>query len=679
MDPLTKTHATPSRDGDANLGIYDGEVSHEEINRAVAGAAKSVLFGEQTRLPHFPDDQRLLKLHAGDPLVLFLWKVLKKVPERLREAIIFGPISITLVRDDTLLCFRDCRHHQAVHIGRRRRTIYLPEILLHQAEEKGYDYWAIAEGIIFAAWMLLDYLLLVDLLTAYGDEVQSLPTLRLTGAHLRGMVVRHNRHRREHPEAMRCEVHEFVEGYRAPLARVSRVNAQSSEPFVIARSIFQAELEQRWSMDKMERIAEVFDYPRMFLFDRDIIHGAARALALRKGQDIMPSIFDDVLHDYRDARRFDPAPLMKSFCRGIVPKPRADFIEEVVRLGEVGLNGFFRAYQSGAPEALDLVHPLWIYLCSLSSDPAGVFARVGKCRAAGRNGGGDSVPGAVAGILVRLDRSPHYREFLHQLEGMGEAAREELAQLISRHGLNDDDEWATFKMKKQAIVASACEILDELDGEGRNTSAQVLADRQLIHEDPIIVQLLDDKPHRLTCDPSGMLMLVRSYRRSLSRFGAADPDTSCLLASIIVRLNLSEHYRDLLGRLRGLGPPAISALYQVLEQVSERDEKRAPILDQARRMLGSLLLERQQRARSRRRALPLARFGEQQGDDEGAADSPSVESGGAAFVSLRRFLTESVPADSRTAFPTPSREATDEGPALESGSGGEDPASAPQR
>ena len=107
---------------------------------------ESILFGQQTRLPHFPEDQRLPKLHSGHPLVLLFWKVLKKVPEHVRQALIGGPISVTLVRDDSLLCFRDCRHHQAVHLGRRRRTIYLPEVLLYQAEEMGYDYGAIAEG-----------------------------------------------------------------------------------------------------------------------------------------------------------------------------------------------------------------------------------------------------------------------------------------------------------------------------------------------------------------------------------------------------------------------------------------------------------------------------------------------------------------------------------------------------
>ena len=160
----------PAEKADVNLGIYDGDVPHPEINEAISLADKVILFGEQTRLPHFPEDERLPKLHAADDLVLLFWKVLNKIPDNLRRALIYGPVSLTLVRDDALLSFRDYRHHQAVHIGRRRCTVYMPEVLLKQAEESGYDYWAIAEGLIYAGWMLLDYMLLVDVLTEHGSQ-----------------------------------------------------------------------------------------------------------------------------------------------------------------------------------------------------------------------------------------------------------------------------------------------------------------------------------------------------------------------------------------------------------------------------------------------------------------------------------------------------------------------------
>ena len=41
---------------EANLGLYDGEVRHEQINGSIAAGRKTILLGEQTRLPYFPED-----------------------------------------------------------------------------------------------------------------------------------------------------------------------------------------------------------------------------------------------------------------------------------------------------------------------------------------------------------------------------------------------------------------------------------------------------------------------------------------------------------------------------------------------------------------------------------------------------------------------------------------------
>ena len=601
---------------DVNLGMFDGEVSHDEINRAIARSPKSVLFGDQTRLPFFPEDMRLSKIHSGDPLVLFFWRVLKKLPEKLRDALIYGPLSLTLVRDDALLHFRDYRHHQAIHIGRRRRTIYLPELLFQKAEEKGYDYWAIAEGIIYAGWMLLDYLLLVDVLKSYSEEVDAAGGFKLSEPYVRGYARRHNHHRRSHPEKAKSEIEEFVDGYRSSLIRIEAVNALSDEPFQLARQVFDAALEQRWAKNKMERIADLFDYPRLFLFDRDIIHGAALQLARDKRQSIEPSCFEDVLHDYRDALRFDPAPLMTTFCKGVVPKPRAIFIMEVVRLGSKGLTGFFAAYRAGEVDVLDLVHPLWMYLCSLSSDPAGVFARVGRCRALARQeiaggsqwegGQHNDVQRAVIGILVRLDRSPRYKQLAAEVLDKGELARNELLQVIGLHRLRDEDQWATFRMKKQAIVECVCNLLDQLesagDGSGDEVAARILDERREVHEDEELMSVLADNPHRHTSDPSAVLMYVRSYKRTLAEFGPADPDTNHLLAAILIRLDRLDNYRQLAKQVLRLGPPAISALNEVLELIPDRDEKRRDILQKARETLGHIMIERHLRATAQEKA-----------------------------------------------------------------------------
>ena len=573
-----------------NLGIFDGQVSHEEINRALGAADKAILLGEQTRLPYFPDDVRLRKLHAGDPLVLFFWKVLKKLPSNLRTALIDAPISLTLIRSGKLLYFRDYRCHQALHIGRRRRTIYLPEILLHAAEEKGYDHWAIAEGVIYAGWMVLDYLLLVDVLKSYRELARGLPGYRLGETLLLKLVEQHNQHRRDSVDEGRSEVREFVDGYKSKLILITATEAVEEDPVELAHEVFDAEIEQQWARDKMERIARVFNFPRMFLFDRDIIHGAARELAESQKQDIEPRSFEDLLHDYRDALRFEPDPLMTSFCKGVVPKPRAAFLQQVVQLGRKGLQGFFEAYRKGEREVVELMHPLWMYLCSLSSDPAGVFSRAGRCRGLGRQGEEEGQARALAGILIRLDRSPNYADMAAEVAGMGPEGRTELMALIDQQQLKDEDEWEVFKSRKQTIVTRAFEVLERMQGGGEEKE-EATPLRSQLHEDELVVELLSNSPHRKTSDPSAVLMYLRSYQRSLKEFGPGDPDTDFLLACVLIRLDRSEHYEYLLEQIQALGTPAFSALHNIFDQIPERDLERRTILKQARILWARMLAQ----------------------------------------------------------------------------------------
>ena len=350
----------------------------------------------------------------------------------------------------------------------------------------------------------------------------------------------------------------------------------------------------------MERIAQVFNYPRMFLFDRDIIHGVAYDLAVRRGEDIAPQSFADALHDYEDSLRFDPKPLLAAFCKGVVPKPRAAFIEKVVELGEQGLRGYFAAYRQGEEAAQELVHALWMYLCSLSSDAAGVFSRLGRCRAWGREGRAEGeFERALCGILVRLDKAPNYAELSAEVANMGGAARDELLELIEQQRLEEEDEWEVFKGKKQTIVTRACELLEQMQGGGDNGSS-VPATGIELHQDETIVGILQDNPHRHTSDPSAVLMYVRNYQRSLKDFGPGDPDTGFLLASVLIRLDRSEHYEYLLEQVLRLGTPALSAMYSVFEQIPERDMKRRTILKQARIQSAQMLAQTRALARQNR-------------------------------------------------------------------------------
>ena len=87
-------------------------------------------------------------------------------------------MSVTLAQGPDLLVFHHAREHQAFHMGRTRRTLYLPEPVLHKAFDMGYDYWALTEVLIQESWPL-DYILLYELVRRLQDRFKTHLTLRL--------------------------------------------------------------------------------------------------------------------------------------------------------------------------------------------------------------------------------------------------------------------------------------------------------------------------------------------------------------------------------------------------------------------------------------------------------------------------------------------------------------------
>ena len=127
-----------------------------------------------------------------------------------------------------------------------------------------------------------------------------------------------------------------------------------------------------------------------------------------------------------------------------------------------------------------------------------------------------------------------------------------------------------------------------------------MVERTNLHEDEQIQSLISDRPHRLTSDPAGVMMYLRTYKNSLDRFGAGDPDSDFLLASILVRLDLCDEYEELLERVYEIGTPAFTALHNVFDQIPERDLKRREILKQARILWSRLLARARSKAKARR-------------------------------------------------------------------------------
>ncbi|MDP6702811.1 MAG: hypothetical protein QGH25_24370, partial [Candidatus Latescibacteria bacterium] len=179
-----------------NSGLREGEISHAKVNAALRAHRKTVIFGQQTRLRDgiYLADTRLNRLHAGHDLVKFFYGAVRQLPSYLVDALLDQNVSVTLVHGPDLLVFHHPREHQSFHTGRSRRTIHVPEAVLQQAFELGYDYWAIGEMIVQEAWPLLDYLLILEFVRRCQQHLKTHYTLGYHFIHVRLHELNHHRH-----------------------------------------------------------------------------------------------------------------------------------------------------------------------------------------------------------------------------------------------------------------------------------------------------------------------------------------------------------------------------------------------------------------------------------------------------------------------------------------------------
>ena len=143
--------------------MQEGHLTHEEINRGIAAAEKTIIFARQNRLRDgvMLPDRKLPRFHAGHDTVKFFYSAVRQLPEYFLDALLARDISVTLVTGQGMLAFEDVRNWCAVHAGLTRRTIYLPEKILEIAFQNGYDYWSIAHILVTQGWKLLDFCLFV--------------------------------------------------------------------------------------------------------------------------------------------------------------------------------------------------------------------------------------------------------------------------------------------------------------------------------------------------------------------------------------------------------------------------------------------------------------------------------------------------------------------------------------
>ena len=335
--------------------MHEGNLTHDEINAAIGQAEKTIIFARQNRLRDgvVLQDDKLPRFHAGHDNVRFFYSAVHQLPEYFLDALLARDISVTLVVGTGMLCFRDMRNWCAVHTGRTRRTIYLPERILEVAFNNGYDYWSIAHIIVTQGWKLLDFVLLREMVEAVRQRVLDGGTTIVGHTTFRQMLRRRNRHRSayESPDLRKwrkkCGMEDapineveaftklyepkFVQGLSAILARsdgdaISAIGAHSlgldreeaTERILelrqegtealssdaVAKLLYDDDEEEEWGALKSKELFEELDFPDFFLLDRDILHPAAKDMAEAAGQETEAQTMDEARHDYRDCMRF---------------------------------------------------------------------------------------------------------------------------------------------------------------------------------------------------------------------------------------------------------------------------------------------------------------------------------------------------------------------------------------
>ena len=356
--------------------MQEGNIAHEEVNAAIAAADKTIIFGRQNRLSDgvlLPDD-KLPRFHAGHDSVKFFYSAVRQLPEHFLDALLACNVSVTLVLGKGLLLFRDVRHHQAIHSGRTRRTIYLPDKILDVAIANGYDYWSITQVLIVEGWKLLDYNLLLRLIRSGRQYLVEHSSSVLGWNTVRRLLQRHNRHRStfesQELAAKRDkwgldlaigELSAFTDEYEPKLLRAMRYGGDGGlgadlprpfaqmEPEEVAKALYNEHVEERWAATKAEEICVEQEFPDYFLLDRDIVHPAAREQAAAAGQDTTPQDMDEARHDYEDRMRF-----------GIGPELATEWlVEQGLRFAPDGLRGLVEQMAAGFFDDGQLNRLLW--------------------------------------------------------------------------------------------------------------------------------------------------------------------------------------------------------------------------------------------------------------------------------------------------------------------------------
>ena len=592
-----------------NTGLREGLIQHEEVNDTIRMNPKTVIFGQQTRLRNgvMMPDEKLPRFHAGHDMVKFFYSAIRQLPPYLVDALLDNKVSVTLVEGPSLLVFHHSREHQSFHVGRTRRTIYIPEKVLREAYEKGYDYWAISEVLIQEAWPLLDYLLILETVRRLQEHLKTHYTL---GYYIIKDTLRnHNEHLRDTDEKD-DEFGTFFRYYADELFSL-KPTIRDRDPYDIADEIFDENRERFWSHLKLYDICEVYNYPTYFAIDRDICHGAAFRLAHELDLQLEPQTTAEVMHDLWDEARFKLSRSLKTEA----------LLEQLIAMGAEGIKAFAETV------AEEMVYGL-SYVTANRYDGFDITTGFKRLLQAYSGSVKADVPGSMGhgyNGLYRYYLQLKRYEFFNQYKTMDSQAQEENSLVIremlyrvietrlrasqapdfkrrvefadSARILIDVGEGLFDKPDPEDETGHLCSVLARLDLHPLYHSQFLQEYRELSGNDDIVLkahiapeierlaEYLPQPLHAYSSDPSG----VNTRFNNFATLRANDPDSQdlfALLASLFVRLDQAENYPELLQQVRGLGEYARSPLEEIVANADLfADQQRGPIRDTSRQLL----------------------------------------------------------------------------------------------
>ena len=601
---MTEAPSPPSGDDRPNSGLREGSISHAEVNEAIRRWPKTIIFGQQNRLRDgvlMEGDERLGRFHAGHGLVRFFYGAVRQLPDYLVDALLANGVSITLVESDDLLVFHHAREHQSFHTGRTRKTIYMPQLALHEANQKGYDYWALSEVIIEESWALLDYLLVLELIRRCQQHLHEHYTLGNALVH--GTLDRLNRHRKQ-GETNDNEFQHFFDHYKTDFFRLDR-SVLEADPYELADEIYDEGQERKWARQKLYDITEALSYPTYYNIDRDIIHPAAFRIAERRGQAVAPETIDDILHDLGDVSRFGAGAQIKSDA----------LLDLLVDRGEPGIRGYLslgwdegRYYGGGYYPTVEFKRKLQ----ALSSSPAeGSLGSISQDFTFLLDPGElallnqayrefDSLPFRrkkyTVTRLLALSQTPDLRQLIFEIESallyteQDDLFLKGMAFLVFRHFLDMDPSRVDFETHFMANVLRKLDRHRLYHTEILAQLRALLGDEEIIFKEnlreqiDVLRQWIPDDPARQSYDPQRVRVCVKQFEE-LYAHDPDHPDLLGLLAGIFLRLDRAGRYDDMVAKVRSVPDAARPVCAEILAQVDDHDRTRDAIRATAARLL----------------------------------------------------------------------------------------------